>query len=150
LSKQQKAGRPRSEDPMVHTALVLPRDLIERLKEDAQKSNRGLSTEIRQRLQMSYERAPDPRTRNLVECIKELADSLDRDIGAKWYQHEPTLDAFRAGITALLDLSKKGETPNDFDPFIGGHPDDQPPQVIGQTHARLIWRARRGGVRQAT
>ena len=51
LIKQRKKGRPRSENPMVHTAVVLPRDLLEQLRKDAEASGRGLSTEIRQRLQ---------------------------------------------------------------------------------------------------
>ena len=71
--KQRKKGRPRSENPMVHTAVVLPRDLLERLRTDAERSERGLSTEIRQRLQLTYdlEGLPrDPETSDLIECIK--------------------------------------------------------------------------------
>jgi hypothetical protein len=133
---------------MVHTALVLPRELLERLKEAAQKSDHGLSTEIRQRLQASYERAPDARTRDLAECIKDLADSLARDIGVQWYQHEPVLQAFQAGITELLDRATKGETQDDFDILIGGHPDDQPVDIIGRTHARFIWRGRQNDIKR--
>ena len=62
---QRKKGRPRSENPMVHTAVVLPRDLLERLRRDAKASDRGLSTEIRQRLQLTYDQEglpSDPET----------------------------------------------------------------------------------------
>jgi hypothetical protein len=36
---------------MVHTAVVLPSELIDQLKKDADASGQGLSAEIRQRLQ---------------------------------------------------------------------------------------------------
>lgn len=52
LIKRVKRGRPRSENPMVHTAVVLPRALLEQLRKDAEISGRGLSTEIRHKLQL--------------------------------------------------------------------------------------------------
>ena len=40
--KKKKIGRPRSENPMVHTAVVLPAELIARLKADAEAKGQRL------------------------------------------------------------------------------------------------------------
>lgn len=72
LKNQQKKGRPRSENPMAHTAVLLPQDLFGRLRKDAERSGRGLSAEIRQRLQFTD--GLDPETLDLIEDIKSLAD----------------------------------------------------------------------------
>ena len=74
---------------MVHTAVVLPRDLLKRLKADGERSDRGLSAEIRQRLLVTYDSAApprDPQLTELIEYIETLADNLARDLGKKWHQ----------------------------------------------------------------
>lgn len=138
-------GRPLSEKPMVHTAVLLPRSLLERLKGDAEASKGGLSTEIRQRLQMSFDREGlDPQTSDLVERIKDLADSLARDLGWPWHRHAFGQRAMEAGVIKLLgEYRAEGDTLPDT-PF-SGYPDDASPEVVGQTHARLIMAARRSG-----
>jgi len=129
---------------MVHTAVVLPRDLLERLKKDAETSDRGLSTEIRQRLQLTYaqEGLPDdPETNNLLADIKVLAQNLDRDLGTKWHRHPYVRAAFKSGVVEFLArYQPKGpEGRGDLRPRspATGEPDD-PPEVVGRTHARLI------------
>lgn len=52
---QKKMGRPASGEAMAHTGVVLPHDLLQRLKADGLSSGRGLSGEIRRRLQASYD-----------------------------------------------------------------------------------------------
>ena len=141
--KQRKKGRPRSENPMVHTAVVLPRDLLERLRTDAERSERGLSTEIRQRLQLTYdlEGLPrDPETSDLIECIKSLANNLASDLGKKWHESRYALAAFKGGLaTFLAPYAPQGdEGVRD----IAGHSDN--PETVGRTHARLIMAARGG------
>ena len=144
MTKHRKRGRPPSENPMVHTAVVLPQDLIEHLKRDAAASAQGLSAEIRQRLQTSFDReGPDPQTSDLVECIKDLADSYARDVGVPWYKHEFGRRAMKAGVAVFLG-EYDAEGNNLPDTSFTGYPDDAPPEVVGQTHARLILRARRG------
>ena len=142
--KKRKKGRPPSENPMVHTAVVLPRDLLGRLKRDAEASDRGLSTEIRQRLQLTYdlEGLPrDPETSDLVEAIKSLADNLAGDLGKKWHQHAYALKAFRAGVAAFLaQYQPQGDEGVRPDTRVVGEPND-PPDVVGRTHARLIMAA---------
>lgn len=143
MIKQRKKGRPPSENPMVHTAVVLPQDLLKRLRADAERSKRGLSTEIRQRLQWTYdlERLPhDPETSDLIERIKRLTNTLAGDLGKKWYESNYAMAAFKGGLGELLaPYAPEGdEGVRD----IPGHAD--PPEAVGRTHARIIMAARRG------
>jgi hypothetical protein len=52
--ERNKAGRPRADNPMVHTAITLPKELLDALRYDAKENGRGLSSEIRTRLYASY------------------------------------------------------------------------------------------------
>jgi len=143
LIKKGKKGRPRSASPMVHTAVVLPRDLLAQLKTDAERLERGLSTEIRQRLQSTYdvEGLPhDPETSNFVESVKRLANNLSADLGKKWHESRYALAAFKGGVaTFLAPYQPEG----DLSVRDVGDPGDAP-EVVGRTHARLIMAARRG------
>jgi hypothetical protein len=145
LIKQRKKGRPRSENPMVHTAVVLPRDLLERLRKEAERRDHGLSTEIRERLRV-YEqdrdleilKQRDHETKDLLEAIKLLADNLAGDLGKKWHENPYALAAFKAGVAAFLaPYQPKGDAIARPDTRVVGEPDD-PPDVVGRTHARLI------------
>jgi hypothetical protein len=138
LTKKKKVGRPRSEKPMVHTAVVLPPDLIAQLKTDAKKSGQGMSAEIRERLRATYLMElsrGDPETGNLLNAIKHLSDFLARDLGKRWHQHPYAMAAFKAGVAALLARyqPKGDETLRPDTKLIG-----DPPDVVGRTHARLI------------
>jgi hypothetical protein len=128
---------------MVHTAVVLPMVLLERLKRDAAASGQTVSAAIRQRLQTSFDReGADPQTSDLVERVKDLADSLARDLGWPWHRHEFGQRAMEAGIIKFLgEYHAEGDRLPDT-PF-SGYPDDASPDVVGQTHARLIMAARR-------
>jgi hypothetical protein len=134
-------GRPRSENPMVHTAVVLPRDLLETLRSDAAASDQGISAVIRQVLQLHYLARPDPEdfeTSNLLSAIKHLSEFLARDMGAKWHQHPYALAAFKAGVQAFLArYHPEGDARVRPDSQGTGEPDD-PPDVVGRTHARRI------------
>jgi hypothetical protein len=124
---------------MVHTAVVLPGDLLERLRADAKASDKGLSTEIRERLKLTYvlggERI-DPETDDLLAAIALLARNLARDLGKKWHQHPYALAAFKAGVAEFLSRYQLGEGVRP-DTGFSGEPND-PPEVVGRTHARLI------------
>ena len=68
---------------MIHTAVVLPPDLVERLKIDAHAHNRGLSAEIWERLRRTYrEAAEDAETTRLLAAVRKLSNMLARDLGA--------------------------------------------------------------------
>jgi hypothetical protein len=142
--KQRKRGRPPSANPMVHTAVVLPRALLNRLKADAESFGQGLSTVIRRRLQLTYdlEELRDPETNRLIDAVTMLADNLAGDLGRKWYQHPYALAAFKAGVAALLaEHRPKGNEGIRPDTRVVGNSDD-PAEVVGRTHARLIQIAR--------
>jgi hypothetical protein len=123
---------------MVHTAVVLPPDLIEQLKADAKKSGKGMSAEIRERLRATYLMQMshgDPDTGNLLNAIKHLSDFLARDLGKRWHQHPYAMAAFKAGVADLLaryqlegDESVRPDTQLIADPA----------DVVGRTHARRI------------
>jgi hypothetical protein len=125
---------------MAPTAVLLPQNLLERLRKDAERSGRGVSGEIRQSLQFTD--GLDPETRELIENIKALADGIAHDLKLPWHKTDFGLDAFKAGITKFLDQYRvEGQAP---DALFAGYPDDAPPDVVGQTHARIILAARRG------
>jgi hypothetical protein len=138
LAKKKKIGRPRSEKPMLHTAVVLPPDLIARLRTDAEAKGQGLSAEIRARLSLTYlmQGSPsDPETNNLLAAIRHLSDFLARDLGKRWHEHPYAMAAFKAGVTALLGrYQPKGDGSMRPDTQVFG----DPPDVVGRTHARLI------------
>jgi hypothetical protein len=141
LKGRQKKGRPRLENPMVHTAVVLPLALLEQLRKDAVASHKGLSTEIRERLMQTYVLGgewSDPDTDDLLAAIKLLARNLARDLGKKWHRHPYVLKAFKAGVMAFLSRYQlKDHEGNGPDNEFSGEPDD-PPEGVGRTHARLI------------
>jgi len=143
--ESDKKGPRRPKGQMVHTAVVLPVEMLARLKRDAEAGDRGLSTEIRQRLQLTYDLETLPRdleTAGLVECIKSLANNLAGDLGKHWCHDKYALAAFKAGITALLaQYQPEGDERVRPDTQVPGEAND-PPDVIGRTHARLIWRGR--------
>jgi hypothetical protein len=132
LKEKKKTGRPRSENPMVHTAVVLPPELVAKLKADAEASGRGLSGEIRRRLQSTY--LGDPETNRFLAAVRKLAKAVARDQRTEWYLHSYALAAFRAGVVELLSryvlLGDEKVRPD-------GDGDD-PPEVVGRTYARLI------------
>jgi hypothetical protein len=126
---------------MVHTAVVLPRDLLEMLRTDAAASDKGLSAVIREVLQLHYllRAVPeDLQTNNLLSAIKKLSEFLARDLGTKWHQHPYALAAFKAGVQALLARYRpEGNATQRPDTRHSTEPDD-PPDIVGRTHARRI------------
>lgn len=123
---------------MVHTAVVLPPDLIARLKADAKKSRQGMSAEIRQKLQLHYIMEiplADTETSNLLHAITHLSDLLARDLGKRWHEHPYGMAAFKAGVAALLArYQPQGDESLRPDTQVVG----DPPDVVGRTYARLI------------
>jgi len=126
---------------MVHTAVVLPADLISRLKADAEANERGMSAEIRNRLMLTYlwQGSPiDRETKNILAAIRKLDDMIARGQNMRWFEHSYALAAFKAGVADLLSRylpdGDESVRPNSERT---GEPDD-PPEVVGRTYARLI------------
>jgi hypothetical protein len=117
----------------VQTAVRLPREMHERLKQ----SPDGVSEEIRRRLERSFELdAFDPRTRDLVEAVAWMADQIERDTMSSWHQrpkaHETLVEALQTYL-AKLKPAPSGGTPgvsDMWDSFI-----DDPP-TLGRAIAR--------------
>jgi hypothetical protein len=133
---------------MVHTAVVLPRDLLEGLKKAAEGDGRGLSTEIRARLQHSANFLNglqiDPVTGDLLNSIRLLGETLESDMGAKWHRDRDVLAAFKAGVMAFL-----GQYPlqayESAGPENRGAGEPDAPEVVGRTLARRIWTEKHEG-----
>ena len=133
---------------MERTQVVLPPELRAALQRAAERNGQGLSAEIRQRLQTSYDLdGLNQPTRQLIEDTRKLAGSLALDIGQQWHEHEFVRKALKAGFAVFLqEYDTKAKRVPDM--AFSGHPDDAPHDVVGQTHARLILRARQGNVSQ--
>jgi hypothetical protein len=141
LIKKAKMGRPRSENPMVHTAVVLPTDLIARLRVDAEASGQGLSAEIRDRLGATYLKQGSPsdrETEDFLEGVRKLADVVARDQGTSWYADAYALASFKAGVAELLSRYLPAGDESVRPDSEGSSAPDDPPDVVGRTYARLI------------
>jgi hypothetical protein len=121
---------------MVHTAVVLPADLISKLKADGEAEGRGLSAEIRERLgALTQLPRRDPETGKLLNAIRYLSDFLARDLGNRWHEHPYAMAAFKAGVADLLArYQPEGDERVRPDTQVVG----DPPDVVGRTHARRI------------
>ena len=89
---------------MIQTALWLPRDMHELLKQAG--GERGLGDEIRRRLQLTFvfakQRPSDPFTDLLLNLIKQIAQNSS--LGESWRSDRFAFDVFKAAINELLDL----------------------------------------------
>src|ERR1700751_3669444 len=86
---------------MIQTAIWLPRDMHEKLKEAG--GERGLGDEIRRRLLVSFGaegRARDPYTGLLIDLIKRVTVNLSLD--EEWWANRFAFDVFKAAINELL------------------------------------------------
>lgn len=123
---------------MVHTAVVLPPDLIDQLKADAKENGQGMSAEIRDRLRVTYlmqGSRSDAETGNLLHAIRHLSDFLARDVGKRWHEHPYAMAAFKAGLADLLARYRpEGDESVRPDTQVVG----DPPDAVGRTHARRI------------
>jgi hypothetical protein len=120
VSAEQKKRRQRSKPAMVHTAVVLPPDMIEQLKQ----SDRGLSEEIRSRLARTlFEDTFDQRTRELAIALMELARSVQDHTGQAWHsgpQAQETLEiALQTYLAAIKPTAESKAVFQDDAPTLG-------------------------------
>ena len=138
----------------VQTAVRLPRDMLERLKQ----SPDGVSQEIRRRLEQSFaqdaaKEARDPKTTELADDVAWLADAITHQVkpaagplGA-WHSNEATHAALAEALRTWMDIIKhppigllgRVDPPN---PGLLG-PDDPP--TLGRATARHLQRAKLSG-----
>jgi hypothetical protein len=99
-----------NQESMVQSAVRLPRDLHDRLKNAG--GDRGMGDEIRRRLEASFnaEKAPkNPSTRELISAISFTDEELVRDFGA-WSKDRFAFEVFRETLNTLLKrYQPKGE-----------------------------------------
>ena len=151
MRKPKKRGRPRSDDAMMHTAIVLPKNLLDRLRTDGDASGRGLSGEIRRRLQSTYtagELPQDQKTNDLIERISNLATYVERHYG-KWHENKTAKAAFAAGVLYCLTP----EAPGRFQSFAERYVIARAPTFKTGNEREEAWRAvldARGMYRQIT
>jgi len=116
MSKQQRyegvsgAMKRKSSDEMTHSAVRLPRDLLERLKRAG--GERGMGEEIRRRLEASFEaeKTPsNPKTRELLEAISSFAEETNAYYGS-WSEDAFAFRVLKACVDMLLtSLEPKGD-----------------------------------------
>ena len=121
---------------MVQTALWLPRDMHEKLKEAG--GERGLGEEIRRRLQSAFdaETPTNEVTNEVIEQIKEIARDLSHH--EPWNANRFAFDALKAAINNLLSRHQpssegKPETRAHLQALYG----EEEPETIGRIMARL-------------
>jgi hypothetical protein len=121
---------------MVHTAVVLPPDLLEQLKKDGEAAGQGISTEIRERLRATYlmQNSRDPGTENLLNAIRVLAVSIERHYRKKWHEDPEALEAFKTAVQDLL--ARVVVVARDPDAAPAGP--NASPDAVGHTLARQI------------
>jgi hypothetical protein len=83
----------------IHTAVVLPRDVLEQLR----RSERGVSEEIRRRIALTFEQdSIDPVTRELRDGLVDIAKLLRQDYAVEWYTWPPAYQAFAAAMAKRI------------------------------------------------
>ena len=126
---------------MIQTALWLPRDMHELLKQAG--GERGLGDEIRRRLQLTFvvseQRPSDPFTDLLLNLIKQIGQNPS--LCESWRYDRFAFDVFKAAINELLDLISNIRPKNEPQPstvakFQANYGADQKPEAIGRMLAR--------------
>lgn len=120
--------------PRVQTGLRLDPAILKRLRN----SERGLSDEIRDRLERTFkEDALDPVTREVRDQFVLIADLLRQDYGTDWHK------SYRAqrALTAAIELVLADYAPSLDSPAVSAlFGPDEPPETIGRMRARDVQR----------
>ena len=132
------AGRAKGVPRDTAITLRLPRQLHDYLREAA--AGRSVSEEMRARLERSFliSWETDPKTRELVEAVAEMARNVYPYFG-RWHERPYAFVIFKVAIDTLLSkLRPKGEPlPQEDDVF-----PEMTPEEIGKTVARATIIAR--------
>ena len=139
--KKRKSARETKN--MIQTALWLPRDMHEKLKEAG--GERGLGEEIRSRLQVSFgveQQSGDEPTELLLKLIRQLAKNLSRDVS--WWANRDAADVFKLAISELISelstimsgIESKPETMAKLQARYGA---DANPETIGHILVRAVF-----------
>ncbi len=124
---------------MIQTALWLPRDMHEKLKEDG--GERGLGDEIRRRLRNSFDDEQllrDPITDELLGAIKQIEGNFDEP----WHSNRFTYEVFEGAINELLVQHRPSReaqlgTESKLQTMYGADGSEVAAQTIGRTLAHV-------------
>jgi hypothetical protein len=139
----KKRRSTRETENMIQTALWLPRDMHQRLKEAG--GERGLGEEIRRRLVASFgieKRPRDSDTDLLLDLIKHVAVNLSLD--EEWWASHFACDVFKAAINELVRelVSFQGlaePQPGTTTKLQTRYGPDEKPETIGRILARAVF-----------
>jgi hypothetical protein len=132
----EKKSRRRKGERGVHTAVVLPREMLELLRESGRARGMGVSEEIRDRLAKSlFDDALDQTTRYFTGEIFELAKKVRRYFGGEWYADANAHAALVAAVEDQLASHKPAATSAAATPGTTT-PLADPPAVVGRVIAR--------------
>jgi hypothetical protein len=124
----EKCSRRVSRNTLIQTGLRLEPKILEKLR-----SGRGVSEEIRDRLQRAF--AEDELnfvTRELRDGIANIAKLLRQDFGTEWHTSRAAHEAFAAALAQrIAAYAPPAEAPIDADSEILGAPD-----IIGRMRER--------------
>jgi len=129
-----KKGKPAGKRG-VHTAVVLPPDVLEQLR----KSERGVSEEIRERINRTFsDDAIDPVTRELRDGLVNIAARLRGDFGEEWHASPRVFREFAAAVAQRLSAYEPPATaPTDIpDSVAGVVPPDEWAGWLGKVRER--------------
>jgi hypothetical protein len=133
----EKKRRRRQGEPGVHTAVVLPREMLDQLRASGRERGRGVSEEIRERLAGSLlEDAADQKTRTLVAEMSQLAEEVRLDFGTPWHADMNAHAALVAAMDDQLASHKPKEVSAAVPALFGPANINDPPEVIGRALAR--------------
>jgi hypothetical protein len=122
-----------SEPARVHTGVRLDAAIFERLS----KSKLGLSEEIRQRVERTFnEDDLDAVTRELRDGLVNIAALIRADFGTEWHSYPRAYEAFLAAVVQRLENYAPPPPPQISTPGVSGlgstlGPND-PPETIGR------------------
>jgi len=130
-----------SDKAMVHTAVVLPPEMLAALREWGARHGRTMSQEIRERLAGSlFEETRDAKTKQLEAEIVQLASEVLHDFKTHWHAEPRAHKAFLAAVADQIGSHEPPPTPTSGSPDINDLSD--PPDVIGRALARRYRRDR--------
>jgi hypothetical protein len=129
-----------SGEAMVHTAVVLPPEMLAELRKQGALHGRTMSQEIRERLAGSlFEETRDDKTKQLEGEIVQLAAEVLHDFKTHWHAEPRAHKAFLAAVADQIGSYEPPPTPASGSPDVN---DLDPPDVIGRALARRYRRER--------
>lgn|SRR5262249_5387839 len=111
----------------------LPDDLRSKLDAAAEAGGKGLAEEVRERLEFTL--ADDSRIRELIEMVREATETVDNNLGGRWFDGNHAIEILAETIKDLVLSYRSSGQPSQAVHDIFGDP-----VAIGQTLAREVRR----------